>query len=487
MALKLTIISQQANSGIEPVKAVDHRGITIGRAPDNDWVLPDPDRHLSKRHCEIAFEDGGYVLTDTSTNGVYLNGAAEPIGRGNRSRLRDGDRLSLGDYRIEVTITQDVPAADATMAAAREPDPFAELIAKEIGGADDLDPFGIDRDAASRDSWLGEPDGPSASSGPPPGSSFTDRPASDAAGPSGPLLPDDDDLFGSGDGGNDWGAGSYPDHVPSEQEFFRPPAVTRNLIPEDWDAEDGADDLLGPLDEAPPRGAPEPFDPSDPLGPAEPLGSIAPQGRPEPAPSPTRPASAFAQSDPVRAFLAGAGLENAGIAEAEAAELMHAAGRTFREMVQGLREILMARASIKNEFRIERTVIRSAGNNPLKFSVSVDEALLAMLRPAGPGYLSPIDAVQEGFKDLKAHQLAVMAGMQVALTALLERFDPEGLKQRLTKGSVLDGILPGARKARYWELYEAFYREIASEAEQDFQGVFGRAFARAYEEQVKKL
>ena len=69
----------------------------------------------------------------------------------------------------------------------------------------------------------------------------------------------------------------------------------------------------------------------------------------------------------------------------------------------------------------------------------------------------------------------------------LKRFDPTTLEKRLKSHSVIESILPAARKAKYWELYEELYKEIAREAEDDFQGLFGREFATAYERQVKKL
>jgi predicted component of type VI protein secretion system len=79
-----------------------------------------------------------------------------------------------------------------------------------------------------------------------------------------------------------------------------------------------------------------------------------------------------------------------------------------------------------------------------------------------------------------------MAGVQTALLGLLKRFDPVTLEARLSPGR-LDSILPGARKARIWELFCETYKDIAREAEDDFQSVFGREFARAYDAQMKKL
>jgi type VI secretion system protein len=88
---------------------------------------------------------------------------------------------------------------------------------------------------------------------------------------------------------------------------------------------------------------------------------------------------------------------------------------------------------------------------------------------------------------MKAHQMASMAGMQAAVDALLEQFDPEVLKSRLDRQSLAGRLLPAARKARYWDLYEALYKDILKEVRDSFLGLFGREFARAYEEQSRKL
>ena len=52
---------------------------------------------------------------------------------------------------------------------------------------------------------------------------------------------------------------------------------------------------------------------------------------------------------------------------------------------------------------------------------------------------------------------------------------------------MLHSLLPAARKAKYWEMYEALYKEIAKDAADSFNGRYAREFARAYDEQVRKL
>jgi len=113
--------------------------------------------------------------------------------------------------------------------------------------------------------------------------------------------------------------------------------------------------------------------------------------------------------------------------------------------------------------------------------------LLAMLSRGRPGYLAGSEAVAEGFKDLRVHELALFGGMQAAVAALLRQFDPEQLKQRLEQQSLLQNLLPAARKAKYWEIYEQHYKQIAADVSEDVRGTFGRAFASAYEEQARKL
>ena len=185
------------------------------------------------------------------------------------------------------------------------------------------------------------------------------------------------------------------------------------------------------------------------------------------------------------AFLNAAGLSEVEITEAERLETMELLGSILREVVQGLMEVLAARSQIKSEFRLSQTTIKPTDNNPLKFSLGVDDAMTAVLTKRGSGYMPPVEAFRESFDDIKAHQLAVLAGMRVALNGLLKRFDPLVLAERIEKEKGLGGVL-ASKKVRYWDAFSRLYQDIAAEAEDDFDGLFGREFARAYEEQIAK-
>ena len=107
MALKLRVISDHYKAlGKRSSRLFGVTGGRIGRAQDNDWILPDPDRYVSSHHCKVEFRAGQWMLEDTSTNGVFINGSDTPASVEGAYTLQDGDRLRLGDYEVLVSIDE---------------------------------------------------------------------------------------------------------------------------------------------------------------------------------------------------------------------------------------------------------------------------------------------------------------------------------------------------------------------------------------------
>ncbi|MCB1771185.1 MAG: type VI secretion system-associated FHA domain protein TagH, partial [Candidatus Competibacteraceae bacterium] len=475
--------------------------ISIGRAPKNDWVLQDPERILSSEHCVVHYKGGGYVLTDKSLNGTFLNDSEQRIPREHTVPLRNSDRFVLGEYEIEATIVSaeeedealeaEGPVTDIVLSPGLAP---ADINIPEKKTPSPLDasldivkpPFN-DLLAESRDSLGLEHPAPELRA---PGGVATEPPL-DIGGPEGAAYEPPDLLS--------------PE--PSPPAESPEPAVETPVSP-----------LLPPrqeVPEEPPR--PEPVTPAEPealvipddwwktppvSSPAQALSLAVPSAEPvaprpmpvvEPvtlAPPAVEPATGLDASTLLRAFLDGAGLPQMRLNEDQLPEIMANLGAMFRETVRGLMDILLARGDLKGEFRLDRTAIGPLENNPLKTPpgqspLRVEEVMALLLLISQKGaYMSPVQAVHEGFHDIKAHQLAVMAGIQAALARLLDRFDPSNLEARLEQ-SVLDNIWPANRKAKYWDLFNAEYQAIAREAEDDFNELFGDEFARAYEERLR--
>src|SRR6202140_2070477 len=120
MALRLRVVSEHATKlGEHSTKIFGVHGGTIGRATDNEWILPDPERYLSGKHARVDFRAGTYVLVDTSSNGTYVNGAQVPLGKYHDYALKDGDYVRLGEYELLVSIdkSNDFPPEQSAIVA----------------------------------------------------------------------------------------------------------------------------------------------------------------------------------------------------------------------------------------------------------------------------------------------------------------------------------------------------------------------------------
>jgi hypothetical protein len=89
-------------AGGQRVVEFDGTGLTIGRATDNDLVVPDG--RVSRHHARLSGRRGTLVYSDLgSTNGSRVNGVA--VGE---LVLGAGDRIELGDTVIVVEVAGDV-------------------------------------------------------------------------------------------------------------------------------------------------------------------------------------------------------------------------------------------------------------------------------------------------------------------------------------------------------------------------------------------
>ena len=182
-------------------------------------------------------------------------------------------------------------------------------------------------------------------------------------------------------------------------------------------------------------------------------------------------------------MLAGAGLEDVEISE----DLARDFGRILRVVVEGVMDVLRARQQIKDEFRMRMTQFRPADNNPLKFSANVDDALHNLLVKRNAAYLPAVDAFEDAFEDVRAHQIAMLSGMRVAFEAMLAHFDPAQLQAQFDRQLKKGSLLTVPAKLRYWDLYREKSDALLADPEASFRKLFGESFARAYEEQLARL
>lgn len=440
MKLRLHVLSYRDQPPPAPLQAeFGAEGGMVGRAPGNLLVLEDPDKYVSRSHASVTLRDGRYYLTDAGSNPSIVND--RPLGAGSEVALNDGDRIVVGDYVLQAVLEVPVTAPVADDATMMAPAP-APMPASAPAPA-----------PAPAPAW------PSAPVEPGPPDSLAGARILDGGAAAG------DDPLGLGLSGiagraahGAWPAAEH-DHVSPERQAFAPPPVF-SAIPADYDP-------LADLQRAAP---PPPVPPAPPPAAGEPAPAVAPA----------------AESAVLQALLDGLGLPQLRTSHAPE-DLARLAGELLRGLTAGTMDVLVARALTKRESHIDMTMIAPRANNPLKFFPDAGSALTQMLGAGLPGYLAPQAAVQGAFDDLKAHELAVIAGMRAALGAVVQRFDPARIEQRLSEPGRFDRLLPTGRKARMWDRLVDLYGELARDADEDLQRLFGEKFSSAYAQQVDRL
>lgn len=409
-------------------------GGSIGRSEDCDWVLSASG--VSRVHAMVRYLNGMYFIEDRSTNGMLLND--KPLIKGDPSALKDGDRLLIDTFEVQVSLR------DSALGQAM-PDPLEPAPAATAANLDPLD-FG-----------LLDPVPPTA-----------------ARAPAGAVIPNDAELIpgslgmadpgdldplsflGSTDGSSGLLSGATTgnasagwNHSASTEDYFHPPKTTEQrqsqALPENWDLTMG--------DFSPPAAA----------APAQ--ASLAPPVAPVASPAPYMPPVAAAETTGSHALPANV-------------------DEIFRVVVDGVMDVLRARAEIKNTFRLPVTIIQRSENNPLKFAPNPEEALQKIMAPSNGAFMSGTAAFEDAFDDIRCHQMAMLAGVRAAFESLLQHFNPDRFEQEADGGSKRSAF---AGKGKYWERYREHFESLNKDPDECFRRLFGDEFARAYEEQLSRL
>ena len=121
MPIRVEVIAEPVGSRAEKKLVVlpDHGG-TIGRDARCDLVLHDESRYVSSQHAVLRLDDGVIQLTDSSSNGCFINLEAEPVGKGRSRTLADGDELMVGDFVLRIARYEDADATAVTPGPGRE-------------------------------------------------------------------------------------------------------------------------------------------------------------------------------------------------------------------------------------------------------------------------------------------------------------------------------------------------------------------------------
>ncbi len=436
MAIKLRVISDHYQElGEQRSRVFGVNGCTIGRAPDNDWILPDGKRLVSGHHCDIEYRGGGYWLVDKSTNGVYVNESEDPVSESGPVALQDGDRLRLGDYEILVSIDERLdflPATDELHSASKHMD-------TDIGAKLDLDRLLAPGDAADSGSisirnafGLKLPREMREAAAAAVAEAETDLPER----PERPQSPPDVSP-GAAEVATDW---ALKTRAVTRQELADAVARRKSRI----------------------------------------------EARQQTLPFHQQAGSWADLKSSVQAFCRGAGVEPSALSPEAQAMLPLLAGQLLREAVLGLNDLQQARTTT-GPAAASAAGSQAPGSNPLRNSSSVEQALIRLFESHGRVYGGPVDALREVLLEAKEHEAALDAGMRTGLKAVLDQLAPGNVADQFEQGRSRT-LAPGQDpRPRYWEHYAELYRVITQTGGDGIPHPFVEPFVRAYEETRSEL
>ncbi|QYE35375.1 type VI secretion system-associated FHA domain protein TagH [Polymorphobacter sp. PAMC 29334] len=534
------MIRLRLHSSNEPSQQLDQRmvgedPIAVGRDAGADWVIADPGRALSRRHCTVRAVGGKIGVRDTSANGTFVGDDGERIANGAETLVAPGGSIRLGTFTLSVEALADdaqpakAPGSSAphvslfdppaglnpAQSASRpaRPDPFASQLPP--------DPLLADHKPTDRVT-LGD------------GDAWDNRPAARAGDWKLPRdRPEHDQLIGTP---REWAEPARVERdagfgfdVPFDRPILsQAPATPEHLaIPEDW-----AEPVAAPEEKtakptkraAAKRAVAAPVEPEIPEVEAAEVEAVAaeppviPPALPEQVKAPTVPVKAAfepvkAVPEPVRtpavkaspppkapppvhaeaspamvpddlfdAFCAGARLSPSSFPEAERAAAMVRLGEVYRGMVLGLADLMGERTALKSEYRMSRTMVRPEQNNPFKW-VPPQRLAVEVLRGADIGFAGGAQAVTESFRDIKTHIFCVLAGMRAAIGTTMTTLSPAATEAAVEGRSFL---IKAQRDAALWVQYAERFDRFKVDGE-DVDGVINRAFRTAYEKQLAEL
>lgn len=393
MELVFDVVSaQQFLPGLATSKTFKQAGGIIGRADTCDWVLPDRKRVLSSRHAEISFRDGGFYLTDVSSNGIQLKDSGANLRKQEPHRIEHGSIYCLGEFEVRARLIQDPSKFEADIG-------LTHTTGSSIIPDDaflDLDPL----------------------------NALDQQEQSHGYEPSDELA-----------------ALDVPELSDAQQHDYARVETENLLVPE----------LVAP--------------------------SAAQASKPA-APAPEPMSEAFWQR-----FSEALGVPLNDLDEPARQALALQAGKLLRQSVSSLQQSLRTRSELKNEMRLALTTVQSTGNNPLKTSTDTSDVMNTLLRGQKPGQLPAEQAISRGFRDLQAHQVALLAASRAAVKGVFEQLSPEQLILRFER----DGRKPlWATSGSRWRAYRRLHSNLEQNNEWN-ERLFARDFATTYEEQVRLI
>lgn len=506
--LQLKLTSESIAGQNNSCRFSEHGG-SIGRAEECDWTLVDNDRFISKKHLVISIQNQQFVLTDMSSNGVFVNNSGTPLGKGNHHVLKLSDNITLGKHVI--LVDQIDMSADVLSSSSQAEVGDSDLLGLVMGGAEteskplvntipDI-PEIINKQAEQPEGDLGLKE----ILADPIKQTTTSNPAASVT----------SESFSLGNEPNSDATSDLDSLIPDDWELSEIMPVTENYKPSN-DFIDTKNKPLQPesafeintFDSATLNPEPQknelPITPKDlPLveeHPAEStITSTSFAEKVEVAPEPTKPEVSVKSepkiSEPVEKNVSKDAFFNV---------LYEKLGlpKEYRDNIDpnvfaddivdvllsttsGLMSLLNSRMAFKQEARLSATLIQPKSNNPIKFSIDPVDTLEMLLLKKKKGYMTAKDSYDEAISDIHLHQTAFISGLQSSLVGVLNELSPDEIEKKITEKT--PRFMGLNSNSQCWQLYKEQQPALLKSVSENLNDILGNYFSDAYQAQINNL
>ncbi|MDH0090938.1 type VI secretion system-associated FHA domain protein TagH [Achromobacter mucicolens] len=434
---------QALQQGSMPGHSFGSDGGTIG-SQGAHWLLFDRGGRVRPQHCEIRLEDGGFLIIDRSGETV-VNDQTQALGLNASARLRNGDKLQIGPYRIGVHLDNELhylPDPSRSLAD-HDLSEFTQLPTDYLDALPDPAPDAPDAGHQQQPGWaefqaLAEPPAPQglldplkaldATRG---GAARTDTEASSLD----PRHYGHTPLAAQADVTTTQFEAVYgtPIHAPGgsrlmEQDIQTP--VAREWLQSVLSSSADPTSLVEPLVE----------------GIGAPVGIVDGQ---------------------------------------ETYALLNEVGRTLGALIRGLSALNASQPGDQQRVSLAGRTLQPIEDNPLRLGQSYPETVRALFSPKrSVVHLSPSAAVEESLEQMRRQQVAMHKAITAGLGALLQAFSPEQLQQRFLRYRSAQTGHPQADDWA-WRMYGHYYDELTSGRQRGFEKLFWEVFEQAFDQALR--
>jgi len=414
-------------------------GGTIG-ASGADWLLADSAGRIRPQHCEIVWDDGAFCLVDRSGQ-TFVNDSHNALGQDVSVRLRDGDILHIGPYRVAVHLQEDAHTL---------PDPSRHLAEHSI---DEL--LNQQHDAWQALSTADQEPAPEHIA-------YDAREGEPLSALMRPLDQDTLDPLEALDALHRRGESFDARHYGLSSELTPPDlAATR------FEAVSGSplSHLESHLEDN-----------------RLPLGGV----------SSGSPAQAWwsAQAGGLDAtrlatpLIEGLGAPVGSLDAPSTYRLLLEAGQALAALVHGLTALHEVQLREQDRQVVHGRAHQPIEDNPLRLGLDYANTVQALFsNQRSLVHLPPKTAIEENLDQFHRHQSAAIRGIDAGLAALLQAFSPVQLLERFCR---YQPNQEGVRQSeRAWTMYVHYYDELASARQRGFEKLFWEVFEQHYDQALR--